>query len=279
MAHRRDEAERPARLRHAPVSRRTAGRVVHGIKRPDGGEVVLQLRQADILVGAVTVDLSHRHGLDQGDLVTLAVRPGDHGGQLGAVVAGERHGVDLHLQPRRRRRLNASQHLGEVAAPSEGLEEVGLQRVEGDVDALDAEPCQLARELFQPRAIGGEGQLFQCAGLQMSRQALHQLHEPAADEGFTAGEAKLLHAQPHKGRRDAVKLLDRQHFALGQEDHVLGHAVDAAQVAAVRDGDAQIADAAAKRVDHGPGFPPGGEAICSVGVVGRHAGSRVQRRK
>ena len=50
---------------------------------------------------------------------------------------------------------------------------------------------------------------------------------------------------------------------------MLGHAVDAAQVAAVRDGDAQIADAAAKRVDHGLGVPRAGEAIGGVGVVRR----------
>ena len=36
----------------------------------------------------------------------------------------------------------------------------------------------------------------------------------------------------------------------GRKCHVLGHAVDAAEVAAVGDGDAQIGDRAAERVDH-----------------------------
>src|SRR5262249_55510555 len=46
-----------------------------------------------------------------------------------------------------------------------------------------------------------------------------------------------------------VELLEREQVALGQERHVLGHAIDAAEIAAVRDRDAQIGDAAPERVD------------------------------
>ena len=52
-----------------------------------------------------------------------------------------------------------------------------------------------------------------------------------------------------EGGAEAVELLERQEVALGQEGHVLGHAVDAAEVAAVGHRDAQIGDRAAERVD------------------------------
>ena len=52
-----------------------------------------------------------------------------------------------------------------------------------------------------------------------------------------------------EGRADAVELFQGQQVALGQEGHVLGHAVDAAEIAAIRHRHAQIGDRSAERVD------------------------------
>src|SRR5207253_7573725 len=52
-----------------------------------------------------------------------------------------------------------------------------------------------------------------------------------------------------EGAAQPVELLQREQVALGQEGHVLGHAIDATEVAPVRDRDAQIADAAPERID------------------------------
>ena len=57
------------------------------------------------------------------------------------------------------------------------------------------------------------------------------------------------HPEADEGRAEAVELLERQELGLGQELHVLGHAVDAAEVAAVRHRDPQIGDRARERVD------------------------------
>ena len=66
-----------------------------------------------------------------------------------------------------------------------------------------------------------------------------------------------------KARAQPLQLLERQDLGLGQEGHVLGHAIDAAEVAAVRHRDAQVGDVPAERVDHafnvgrlGPYFDP-----------------------
>ena len=52
-----------------------------------------------------------------------------------------------------------------------------------------------------------------------------------------------------KARAEPVEFLQRQQVLLRQERHVLGHAVDAAEVAAVGHRDAQIGDRAAERID------------------------------
>ena len=60
---------------------------------------------------------------------------------------------------------------------------------------------------------------------------------------------QLAHAARHEGRAQPVELLQAEHVLLGQEGHVLGHAVDAAEIAAVGHRDAQIGDLPAEPVD------------------------------
>jgi hypothetical protein len=47
-----------------------------------------------------------------------------------------------------------------------------------------------------------------------------------------------------------VQLLQRQQILLRKKRHILGHAIHAAKIAAVRHGNPQIGNGAAKRVDH-----------------------------
>ena len=130
------------------------------------------------------------------------------------------------------------------------------------------------RELGQLGAVGGQGQLVQRARFQMARQALDQPHHALAHQGLAAGQAQLLRAQADEGRGDAVQLLERQHLGLRQEGHVLGHAVDAAQVAAVGDRHAQIGHRAAEASIRGREARLG---LRRGGVVGRHAALNIER--
>jgi hypothetical protein len=74
-----------------------------------------QQRQRHVLVGAVLLDLAHRHGLDHGHVHALAMRPFDHVGDLGVVEILQRDGVDLDLQAGLLRRLDAVENLAEIA--------------------------------------------------------------------------------------------------------------------------------------------------------------------
>src|SRR5690606_19946830 len=63
------------------------------------------------------------------------------------------------------------------------------------------------------------------------------------------GQPNLLDAPPDEGGSDRIDLLKAQDFPLWEEGHVLRHAVDATEVAAVRDRHAQVGDLPAVAVD------------------------------
>jgi len=83
----------------------------------------------------------------------------------------------------------------------------------------------------------------------MSRQATEQRHHIAPDQRFAPGYANFSRAETDKSRAQSIELFERQDVALGQEIHVLGHAIHAPIVAAVGDGNPHIGDRATERVD------------------------------
>src|SRR5262249_7327443 len=78
-----------------------------------------------------------------------------------------------------------------------------------------------------------------------------QLHDVLADQRLAAGQTQLAHAEPDKGRAEAVKLFQGKDLGLRQEAHVFRPAIDAAGIAAVRHRDPEIRDKTAKWIDHG----------------------------
>ena len=175
--------------------------------------------------------------------------PGDEVVHLVLVDALERDGVDLDPEPGLDRGVDAVHHLGE-AAPAGDLRELrGVEGVERDVDAPDPAVGELACEAAELAAVGGEREFAQRAGREMARHRAEEGHDPLADQRLAAGDAQLLDAEADEGRAEPVELLQRQELGLGQELHVLRHAVDAAEVATVGDRHAQVGDRARERVD------------------------------
>jgi hypothetical protein len=72
---------------------------------------------------------------------------------------------------------------------------------------------------------------------------------PFADQRLAPGDAQLLHAKADEGTAEPVKFFKAEEVGLGQEGHVFRHAVGAAEIAAVGDRDAQIADRAGEGID------------------------------
>src|SRR3546814_7623748 len=81
----------------------------------------------------------------------------------------------------------------------------------------------------------------------MPAVAVDQGHDAAAHQRLAAGQAQLAHAHADEGAAEPVEFLEAEHFRLGQERHVFRHAVDAAEIAAVGDRNAQIRNGTAKR--------------------------------
>jgi hypothetical protein len=85
--------------------------------------------------------------------------------------------------------------------------------------------------------------------LLLLRAFVSHLPVRATGQGLAPGQAQAARAQIDEGAAQAVQFLDGEDLGLGQELLVLGHAVGAAQVAAVGDGEAQITDAPLVRIE------------------------------
>ena len=170
-------------------------------------------------------------------------------GDFVLVDAPERHRIDLDLEPGRLRGVDAGKHLVEIAPARDGAELVGVERIERDIDALDAVTCQLAGKARQLGAVGRQRQLVERAAREMPRERADQRHDPAADQRLAAGKAELAHPLGDERGAQPVELLEGEQIGLRQERHVLRHAIDAAEVAAVGDRNPQIGDRPPERVD------------------------------
>ena len=93
--------------------------------------------------------------------------------------------------------------------------------------------------LARPERVGGQRGLR--ARLQ-GRRTAHDVDQPAAHQRLAAGEPHLAHAQPLHGDGDQPDHLVVAELRLQREpvEALLGHAVGAAQVAAVGQADAQV---------------------------------------
>ncbi len=129
-----------------------------------------------------------------------------------------------------------------------------VERVEADRHPLQPGVGQRTRERAQGRAVRRQGQVHLAAvGPADRRQQGDEVGQVAPDERLATGDAQLLDAQPDEDARQAFDLLERQDLVLGQErvvlaEDLLGHAVGAAEVAAVGDRDAQVAQGPAQRI-------------------------------
>ena len=131
-----------------------------------------------------------------------------------------------------------------------GAERLVVQRVEADGDALQAGGDERLGLLRQQRTVRRQRQVEAAE----RGQALDQQLEVAAEEWLAAGDPDLLDAVRDERAREPLDLLEAEellavHEAVAATEHLPGHAVDAAEVATVGDGDPQVADRPAHGVD------------------------------
>ena len=194
------------------------------------------------MVEPLFLDIAERHHLDQRHIMALRVAPGDEIGEFLLVHALQSHGVQFYLEPCCLGRRDPIEHLAKTIAPGQRGKALPVERIERDIHPLHArtrQPFCVAGEL---RAIGRERQFLQIMAQPPPKRG-EQVHDVAPHQRLAPGDPQLGHSARDKAGGELIKLLQRQHLCLGQELHRLGHAIGAAQVAAIRDRKPQVGDA------------------------------------
>src|SRR5690606_41781442 len=108
-----------------------------------------------------------------------------------------------------------------------------VEGVERDVDSPDTGAGEAPGMTSELAAVGGEGQLVEPAP-DIGSQPFNQFHDVAPNQRFTAGQSELSRTAGNEGAGDLVDFLKAQHLRSGKKLHVLGHAIDTTEVAAIR---------------------------------------------
>jgi hypothetical protein len=117
-----------------------------------------------------------------------------------------------------------------------GAENAAVERIEADGHALEPRILELACLLGEQRPVGRQGQIESADVGQHCDQALQML----AQQRLAAGQSDLFDAVRLEDACQARDLLERQQLGARQErivvaEHVLGHAINATEIAAVGD--------------------------------------------
>jgi hypothetical protein len=208
------------------------------------------LRRRDDVVEPPAVRVPHVHVLDEAHHVAGApkvARELDDGVLVEAALDDDVH---LHGQAGRGGCVDTVQHARDREVDVvHGAEDVVVERVERDGDPAEARVGQRARLHGQQRAVRRQRQVEPVD----AREQRDQLLEVPPHQRLAARDADLLHAQGGEGAGEALDLLEGEQLGARQEavvaaEDLLRHAVDAAEVAAVGDRDAQVAERPAETV-------------------------------
>ncbi len=168
------------------------------------------------------------------------------------VHAALNHRIDLDwLEARAARVLDAVQHVRDVAeVAAHAFEYLRLEAVQAHGDALESGGLQFHRMLGEQDAVGGQGDIVDAGD---AGQIAHQVGQIGSQQRLATRESQLAHAEPREQAHQSHDFLEAQPFARAQEpilvvESVPGHAVRAAEIAAIHYGDAQVVQGPATRV-------------------------------
>ncbi len=134
--------------------------------------------------------------------------------------------------------VDAVEHALQARPARDRFETIFAQRVERDVRAREARIDQASYLFGQEQTVGRERDVIDAGDRGDHR---NQALEIFADQRLTAGEANAPDANLGRGAHDLGDFLIGEDLALVDPRQALfGHAVDAAQIAAVRHRDAEI---------------------------------------
>jgi len=174
-------------------------------------------------------------------------------GQVGLVHATQHEGVDLdRTQARARGGLDALQDVTQAITPRNRRVVLTVQRIQGDIDAVQTRIPQSLGALSQAQRIRRQRQVRSLPFVGPKLGTLRDNpFEASAQQRFAARESNLTDTQPlDTDAHEAHNLRVGQRFLSGQPVQTLGgHAVRAAQITAIRQGNAQVTGHSTEGVD------------------------------
>src|SRR5262249_18773747 len=147
-------------------------------------------------------------------------------------------GVDLdRVETGLPRGVNPLDHLFEARPAGQLLEFPRVHRVEADVDPPQPRVPERLGPGGEPGAGGGRADV---PGPRNPAQTRDQGRYVATDQGLAPGEPDLVDPQGRRDPDEPLDLFKREQALPGQELDRLGHAIDAADVAAIGHADPQV---------------------------------------
>src|SRR6266849_500142 len=148
--------------------------------------------------------------------------------------------------------FDAVHDLGERFGTRDAFESGRVEGIEADVDATETGGDEPIAAFSKEVAVGGHGEVFDAESMETG----DVVFDPIANQRLTAGDANFANAKVQEDAGEAVELGPGEDFVVVAI--VLrggGAAVDAAEITAVRDGDAQVGDLPAEFVVKSHGLP------------------------
>ena len=165
---------------------------------------------------------------------------------LVVVHSADEHGVHFYgTQRRGLRRVDPGDHLIECLRARDALEFLAVERIEADIDAVHARGDEPVAALGQQVAVRGHRKVLNAERFQPRDEIL----DAGANQRLAARDANFADAHADQNAHQSLVFVPCEQIA---RRHVLfrvgGAAIDAAEIAAVRDRDAQVGDLAAEFV-------------------------------
>ncbi len=260
VRHRADEADLLAGGGDAVIDGGAVGAEVGGFDERAGGLLDEFFGGGDGEEGVLAEHVlgADGHELDEAEEGVFAAGVVHEGGELALGLAFDEDAVELDgFEAGGDGGVDAFEDAGEEVAAGGALIDGTVQGIERDVGGADAGFDEVLRdgdaavELGEEGAVGGDADFVDAGD---AGEVGAKGGDAGAGEGLAAGDAELFDAEGGADADDAEELVVAEGFVLGEPGLLLlGHAVAAAFVAPVGDGDAKVGDAMAEGVLHREG--------------------------
>ncbi len=191
-----------------------------------------------------------RHVLDESHLETDLPCEGDELGDFAFVAASHDDGVHLDrakvLGNGVADGLNNARGPGPFAVARHGVKDLGRDSVERERQTLQPGVLPFPHQLRRAEGpVRGHAKIIDAE----SGDATDDLRELGVDGWLAPSEANMTNAEVHARADEAGHVIDGEKSPGIGEAHIRVHAVDAAEVATVCDGEPQVTDRAAMGID------------------------------